>query len=264
MKQFTNEDIKRVSLEILDQVHDFCIKNNIKYSLFYGTLLGAVRHKGFIPWDDDIDIAMPREDYERFIRIFNCQSLKVYSCKTDSNYLLPFAKVVDTRTIKHEDVYDKYRYDIGFGIDIFPVDYIESFKKYKAVKHKSRKYIKRRIYGQIDVKQSDSLLKKILKKIIIAPYSGKSNYYAIKIDDLCIRNCNKNHMFTLDIYMMNTNQFYDGDIFDHINLVKFENREYYAIKKYDNVLRACYGNYMELPPIEERTTHHGFKAYFID
>ena len=262
MKEFTNEDIKSVSLEILDQVHDFCIKNNIKYSLFYGTLLGAVRHKGFIPWDDDIDIAMPRKDYNRFLKTFKTNELKVYSCETDSKYVLPFAKICNINTIKHEAVYDKYRYDIGFGIDLFPVDYIESYELYKKMKNKENRLIKKRIYATIDVKPSDNFLKKILKKIVIVPYQGKGNYYANKLTNYFDRDCEKNFSLTNDIFVTKPDHIYDADIFEDLVLSQFEDRKYFIVNKFDNVLKACYGDYMKLPPEEKRITHHDFVAYF--
>lgn len=262
MKKFTNTDIKNVSLEILDQVHDFCIENNIKYSLFYGTLLGAVRHKGFIPWDDDIDIAMPREDYNKFINIFKSDNLKVYSCQNDLKYVLPFAKIVNINTVKHEAVYDKYRYDIGFGIDLFPVDYIESIEMYKKLKAKENKFIKKRIYATIDVKPSDSFLKKIAKKLIIFPYQGKGNYYANKLTNYFVRDCEHKYTLTNDIFVIKPDHIYDIDIFDNLVLTKFEDRKYFIINKADNVLKACYGDYMKLPPEEKRITHHDFVAYF--
>ena len=71
MKEMTTADIQQVSLDILKDIHSFCQKENIKYSLAYGTLIGAIRHRGFIPWDDDVDIMMPRPDYERFIRTYH-------------------------------------------------------------------------------------------------------------------------------------------------------------------------------------------------
>ena len=73
MKQMTNEEIQQVSLKIMKDIHDFCVKNNISYSLYGGSAIGAIRHKGFIPWDDDLDIAMPRPDYDRFIKTYRSE-----------------------------------------------------------------------------------------------------------------------------------------------------------------------------------------------
>jgi len=100
------EALKKVELDILSFIHDFCEKNDIKYSLCGGTLLGAVRHKGFIPWDDDIDIFMLRDQYEKFISLMennDDDTFKLITYKNSKNYNLLFAKVVDKRTILIED-----------------------------------------------------------------------------------------------------------------------------------------------------------------
>lgn len=124
-KMIKTDDLKRLQLDILKHVDSFCKKTDIQYSLAFGTLLGAVRHNGFIPWDDDIDICMPRPSYERFVREFNDPS-GIYECLTyekDSNYLWPFAKVSDQRTVVVEQAryVDKYK-NLGVNIDVFPVD----------------------------------------------------------------------------------------------------------------------------------------------
>lgn len=79
MKQLTIEDAKQIELEILDYIDTLCKKHNINYIINYGTLIGAVRHQGFIPWDDDIDLSMPREDYQRFINIFKRKKANISS-----------------------------------------------------------------------------------------------------------------------------------------------------------------------------------------
>ena len=97
MRELTLQEHKDVQLEILQKVHDFCEANNIRYSLVYGTLIGAIRHQGYIPWDDDIDIYMLREDYDKLIASFNKdinnKLFRMRSLETHANYLLPFSKV---------------------------------------------------------------------------------------------------------------------------------------------------------------------------
>ena len=97
MKQLTIEDAKQIELEILDYIDTLCKKHNINYIINYGTLIGAVRHEGFIPWDDDIDLSMPREDYQRFINIFQKEKskYKLLSLETDKNYFNNFVKQYD-------------------------------------------------------------------------------------------------------------------------------------------------------------------------
>ena len=145
IKAITRDELRKIQLDILRSVSAFCMKNNLTYFLCYGTLLGAVRHKGYIPWDDDIDIAMPRPDYEKFIRSFNksggrscseygggscseyggefrCGSedslslpteprLKVISRELDRNFPYTFAKVTNTSTVFEE--FSSFKYELG-------------------------------------------------------------------------------------------------------------------------------------------------------
>ena len=99
MRKIDINELKRIEINILDYVADFCNKNGITYYLDGGTLLGAIRHKGFIPWDDDIDIAMPRKDYDRFVHMcLDDSRYKILSYETDEKYIYSFAKVVDSYT----------------------------------------------------------------------------------------------------------------------------------------------------------------------
>ena len=116
------QEIKPILLEIMAAIHEFCEQNGIKYSLWGGTLLGAVRHDGFIPWDDDIDIAMARRDYDRFIREFQSEHFAVEACEKDSNYIYTFAKVYDKRTLKDEAIHYGNPWRTGMEVDIFPLE----------------------------------------------------------------------------------------------------------------------------------------------
>lgn len=114
MKPINNiKEIQKLELDILKEFHEFCIKHDLVYSLMGGTMLGAVRHEGFIPWDDDIDVSMPRPDYDKFIDLTrnNLSNIyEVYSVETRKDYIHPFAKIVDNRTVLFEkNVRDKYR-----------------------------------------------------------------------------------------------------------------------------------------------------------
>jgi LPS biosynthesis protein len=129
-RPMTDNDVKGVSIQILHAVDEFCKINNIKYSLAYGTLIGAVRHKGFIPWDDDVDIMMLRPDYEKFIRLFNNFRPDLYSvvsCELEAEFHWPMAKIVCNTTIKDELGYRYKQY--GFAIDLFPIDIVPSSKR---------------------------------------------------------------------------------------------------------------------------------------
>ena len=121
MKEISFEESKKLELDILLAVADFCNKNNLTYFLAYGTLIGAIRHKGFIPWDDDIDIQMPREDYNKFIETFSHERYKTIAPGTPLSKH-SFVKVIDTETVKIE-AHKKYKKGfLGVDIDIFPLD----------------------------------------------------------------------------------------------------------------------------------------------
>ena len=119
------DELKKIELDIMIKVHQFCEENGIKYYMIAGTLIGAIRHKGFIPWDDDIDIAMPREDYEKFLKIFpeygKKNNLLAVNNRTKPYYGRPMTKVIDTRTSLTEP---EYRSDdpIGVFVDIWVMD----------------------------------------------------------------------------------------------------------------------------------------------
>ena len=129
IKYLSMDEIKLIELEILQYIHDFCVKNDIKYFINYGTLIGAVRHKGFIPWDDDIDICMFRKDYEKFIDLFSKDDgiYKILSLETDDKYYNNFMKVINSKT-KIEDERNYKTYDLGIFVDIFPIDSFDDLK----------------------------------------------------------------------------------------------------------------------------------------
>lgn len=141
LRELTVEEHKKIALDILIEIAKFCDENKISYYLAYGTLVGAVRHKGFIPWDDDIDIQMPRNDYEKFVRRFNAghKHLQVVS-PTDNAAKHTFAKVIDTRTVKVENgINYKDNEYLGIDVDVFPLDGQpddeKEYKKYYKKKH---------------------------------------------------------------------------------------------------------------------------------
>ena len=266
MIEVSLNDLKKISLGILESIHQFCIDNNIKYSLAYGTLIGAVRHTGFIPWDDDIDIIMPRIDYERFIRTYNNGQnvYRVVDISIDDSYPYAFAKVEDSRTIKNELGYDK----IGVCIDVFPMDnFPDSIKK--GDKH-FRAY--RRMRNLQDIKnmkwrKGRSWYKNLflyVSKFLLLGYPLRK---MIKESNKISQQYNEaktNKLFSFVGGSYGRKEIVPNNIFDNIIELEFEGKCFNATANYDELLTILYGDYMQLPPGEKRVTHHNFQAYWKD
>jgi lipopolysaccharide cholinephosphotransferase len=175
MKKIENDELKELQLDMLKNVAEFCKERGIQYSLAFGTLLGAVRHKGFIPWDDDIDICMPRPSYDRFVQEYE-DSEGIYECLTfekDNKFLFPFAKVSDRRTVALEQArfVDKYS-KLGVNIDIFPVDGARTDDLFQLRKQRQLHMI--RYYKLRYLSMVNSSVKKVallMVRAIISPLS---------------------------------------------------------------------------------------------
>ena len=125
MKELTLKELQEISLELLVDLHDFCVSNGIKYSIAYGTLIGALRHKGFIPWDDDVDVMMPRPDYERFCQSFQSNRFRLIYYGNDKTALAGFARIVDVDKTYYKTERPWTKQQSGAWIDIFPIDGVE-------------------------------------------------------------------------------------------------------------------------------------------
>ena len=141
MRKITDiHELRQIQIGILDEVHQYCEAHGLRYFLSSGTLIGAVRHKGYIPWDDDIDVYMPRKDYERFLREFKGnEQYKLLNPAKEPHYYYTFAKVIDLRTRMVED--ETVGFEIGVYMDIFPVDYVPDDMKEREHVFKSKKLL---------------------------------------------------------------------------------------------------------------------------
>ena len=267
MRYIEIDELRKLQLDIMQTIHDFCTKNNIRYSISGGTLLGAVRHKGYIPWDDDIDCMMPRPDYEKFVATFNENNdspLKVFSSYNDRNFFQPFAKVVNTKTrlIEHED---RSQPNLGVYVDIFPIDGLpndeDEREQYWNMIAKKKNF-STVIYSKINEKEHG--LKKIARKILFClfrPFSA--NWYAKKLHRLGIKNSFEASKFVANsIFGYHTKEQMPKSIFDDFVLLDFEDRKFSAVKDYNTYLSNLFGDYMQLPPKEKQVSKHDFEVYW--
>ncbi len=263
------KEIKKIELQLLLSFHELCMKQDWKYSLTAGTLIGAVRHKGFIPWDDDIDVMMPRNDYNKFLNY--CKKHKtpfrVVSCEQNRNYGSLFAKISDESTVIEDDFTDWSKVEMGVNIDIFPIDglgdTIETAKK-NVNKHKFLNALivaknwkcftlsKTHPYYYEPIR----LLLFVLSRIVpMHEIITKINLSNQKIGFLS----SKYAGCLCGVYKEKT-IMKSCDFIDLVDL-SFEGYSFKAIRKYDSYLRRSYGDYMVLPKESERVEHHGVRAY---
>ena len=271
MQDLSLREIQLGALEILKAVDKICRENDITYFLYYGTLIGAIRHDGFIPWDDDIDIAMPRESYDKFIEYIKnnyeaVKPLELMHYSTNDKYIYPIARISDSRYRTEYIGVDDY--GLGLFIDVYPLDgwgnterdgkmiarslsinkffiTLSGSKRYVPSYHNSAirsvaKFVAYKMAKKMNVndllKKSDEMAKK---------YRYEDNIYVgctcwIDLPDLKLR--------------------YKRESMKPI-LHKFEGYEFYIPEGYDDILKTTYGDYMKLPHEEEQIPHHDYKVF---
>lgn len=262
----SNKDLRKAQLlmlKILKEVHKICEENNIKYFLSDGTLIGAIRHQGFIPWDDDLDIGMLREDYEKFCKIapqILSENFILQNFQTDKGYGLQFGKVILKNTVWIEKVAkNTNRQWSGIYIDIFPYDNITENKKKQKLINRLYIFIQGLIlikFKYINISNYESMAKKlkyVLKKIYLCTISKKLLIYIR--DSICKRYLNKSKTLVTKYggnFYKNQNPY---NFYKDLTLQNFEDTSFYIPKNYDKILKNLYGNYMEIPPIEKQRQH---------
>lgn len=248
--------IKMKSVEILEYFDKFCIENNLSYFVCYGTLLGAIRHGGFIPWDDDIDVVMSREDYEKFLKIHNNSKYKIGHYDNDKNYPYMWSKLYDSTTRLEESCMKKY--NMGIFIDIFPVDNWPSIKQYKLLSRYIRMFrLKQYRFSSFFSLKKNFLYYTIKLLTFFLPKHWiykKINKTLIAIDSIKTDKC------AVIVESISDCKVFDKSIFNTTDTIrfKFENVIINIPKRYDDILKILYGDYNKLPPIEQQISNHCF------
>lgn len=268
MKEIDTKRLKEIQLEILDTVADFCNWNGIKYWLNAGTLLGAVRHKGYIPWDDDVDIAMLRKDYDKFMETFNTHNsrYKFASYENDPESFTHFGKVFDTSTVLYEP--NEKGEKLSVYIDVFVMD---NAPEDEALREK--------MFRRRDILYVCNLGRKL--PIFLKPTRGGGirrlavslfravlrvfprHYFVERLVRNAKTFAGKDSEFCGD-FTGTHNAVMRRELMEKLTLVEFEGKKYNAPAGYDEWLRKLFGDYMSIPPVEKRASTHFFKAYERD
>ena len=256
------KQLKNIELNILKIFEMICEKENIEYFMAGGTLLGAVRHKGFIPWDDDIDIVMKRAEYNSFLKVcdkYLPDYMKLVNPETDPHYGLTFSKLMDTRSEFGEIFTKDIPVEKGVFIDIFPLDNAPDSRMKRSI-HKIKRYYWKKMlllkckynFGKKGVK---GLIYKLLelyanlftKKYIIKKYETNAQKYNLKSTKQVV---NLSGVYEYDRECLNR------EWLEETIKISFEGMRLKAPKGYEGVLASLFGDYMKLPPKEEQINKH--------
>lgn len=258
-KEISFEERKSLQLEMLKEIDAFCRKNSIRYALSCGTLIGAVRHNGYIPWDDDVDITMMYTDMQKFRQCFESENLKYCDIDTEPNYEFHFSRIVSKKT--YSKLGFKKRY--GVCIDIYPIiECTDNLKTINKLVAKGSKFLKKRL----------TYIKWYYRILKFTPFStlpgfkeSIRNYYDFMINEVQL--IGGGNYYQMGGPLEGTdNNFYHNmwnfnpleEVVNHI----FENETFWIPAKYDKFLTTRYGDYMKLPPEDERIAYHGGHYYW--
>lgn len=260
-RQLNEEEIKELELGVMDYIHNLCQKENINYSLAYGTLLGAVRHKGYIPWDDDVDISLKRDEYDKLYQAVlrdNDPIYKVASWENDARYPYSFYRVYDARTV-YENNYIENDIDLGICVDVFPFDYYADVNKEMV---KLDTYRRLSVYTLYGIHSKNAGLKNIIRYLLVLVFRlTRVKTWNKKMNLLSMQ---ANDSDSIDYLMENkrTSTKFEKTLLDKVMDSPFEDRTYKIPEASHQILSAIYGDdFMEIPPIEKRVKHDDFVAY---
>ena len=272
MRQLTLTELQSFNLEILKDVAGFCERNGIRYSLGYGTLLGAVRHKGFIPWDDDIDVMMPREDYERFRTLYHSDKYSFIDSRNTPDCYIAFGRVCDTEKTTASSCIPWVKKEVGVWIDIFPIDRVpddlDTFRRVYdsllllmkfnlgirkvhtfsssrlSIKKRLKVWLLKRMHPRL-IRRDPADIVKDMNTLISLVSPADSKHWS----QLCCPDAG-------------TDEFFNDDEIKEYVKMPFEDSEFYVWSGYDKILRDSYGDFMTLPPLNKRKPLQSYITFY--
>lgn len=260
MKELSLEECKQAILNVLADIDTFCNENQIHYSLCGGTLLGAVRHKGFIPWDDDVDILMVRKEYEKFCRLYKSNRYTFVDSDHVPNHL--HIRVADNR---FKLVFNKGQrankiYKDGLWVDVFPVDNVpDNPRQFKRIKNKVYYLFLLQCVGEV---KGYGIVQNVAH-FFLRPFTNVFKRMAqreiVKYNDMDTK-----MMAGLSVWYDKKTPMIPSSFFDEYITVPFEGYAFQALKRYGDYLKMVFGDYMQLPPVDKRVAKHDYIAYEKD
>ena len=273
-KLISGDELKRLELDILLDVAAFCDREGLAYSLCAGTLLGAIRHQGFIPWDDDIDIMMPRADFERFLKTYRTDKpYKAVSSDTEADFPFPYAVVNDTRTIKVElKLRDCCTQTLGVNVDVFPLDPVpgdlEEAKDFYGRIHRRWRFLESVVKCFGKGKSALSTLYRnvfILFCRVLEGVGLTSVRKAVRASAKIARTyegTKQGRIGVTSIYHYDVRESHPAAVYEGRRNVCFEGYTFKGLLHAEEYLAGMYGDFMKLPPVEKRVTHHTSDCYW--
>lgn len=262
----TRKKVWAIEIDILLEFDRICKKYDLQYYLMFGSLLGAVRHQGFIPWDDDLDVCMPRKDYEILLKVAPQEFKSPYFFQipeTDKGYFYTFAKIRNENTAAFLELFQYQRFNMGLMIDVMPMDVCDENDVYENYKNIQKMTIDNSTFMRMTNPNLSDKDKDRVKN-----YPGgdpMERYYEIQR----IASLHENEADVLPKRITAVNTIYkpekmilNAEDLSETVLCRFEQFEFPIPKGYDSVLKTIYGEYMKFPPVSERGTWHS--DYLID
>lgn len=270
MKELTLVELQTESLNILKNVHRFCVEHNIIYTVSYGTMIGAVRHKGFIPWDDDIDLFMPRPDYDRFCNTYSNDRYVLINKTKRSDCLIAYSRVCDTtRTCtKSQLPWIRSQKNMGVWIDIFPLDAVSddsvSFKNtYTELRRLHNLSVRRRkALRGFSKEKTLSYNLNTIKKRVLSIFERRPEYYIDRISEISKTFDYGSTSYVAQLACPGIMARYNIKDVESVHLTEFEDTQLFIADGYDQMLRTVYGEYMKLPPENERVPQQDYIHFY--